>query len=119
MTITAKYAGKCSECGGAIHQGEQIEWSKGAGARHTKCGASTVATVPAAAGATHACAKCGATCKAQYPTCYRCSPAAKIAANTCKACGHVERRNARGYVDGDWVRNGECQSCREERQMGY
>jgi len=38
----------------------------------------------------------------------------------CKVCGHVERRNARGYVDGDRIlRSGECQSCYEERKMGY
>jgi hypothetical protein len=38
----------------------------------------------------------------------------------CVACGHVERRNARGYVDGDRIlRSGECQSCYEERRMGY
>lgn len=39
---------------------------------------------------------------------------------TCRVCGHVERRNARGYVDGDRIlRSGECQSCYEERKMGY
>jgi len=38
----------------------------------------------------------------------------------CVVCGHVERRNARGYVDGDRIlRSGECQSCYEERKMGY
>ena len=40
--------------------------------------------------------------------------------NRCKVCGHVERRNARGYVEGDRIlRSGECQSCYEERKMGY
>lgn len=43
MTITARYDGKCSECGGHIHAGEQIEWSKGAGARHIKCGSAATA----------------------------------------------------------------------------
>ena len=38
----------------------------------------------------------------------------------CVVCGRVERRNSRGYVDGDRIlRSGECQSCYEERQMGY
>lgn len=38
----------------------------------------------------------------------------------CVVCGHVERRNSRGYVDGDRIlRSGECQSCYEERKMGY
>ena len=75
MTITAKYPGKCSECGGSIHAGEQIEWSKGAGAKHTKCGASTV---PVASAASGKCTKCGAACKPQYQTCYRCSTAGKV-----------------------------------------
>lgn len=39
---------------------------------------------------------------------------------TCRVCGHVERRNARGYPIGDRIlRSGECQSCYEERKMGY
>lgn len=38
----------------------------------------------------------------------------------CIACGHVEHRNSRGYVVGDRIlRSGECQSCYEERKMGY
>jgi hypothetical protein len=37
MTITAKYAGRCSVCGGTIGVGEQIEWSKGEAARHEAC----------------------------------------------------------------------------------
>lgn len=61
------------------------------------------------------CRKCGRSCKPGYSTCYGCSPASK----TCQSCGHVERRNSRGYVEGDWVRGGECQSCSEERKMGY
>lgn len=59
--------------------------------------------------------RCGRQCSPGYSTCYHCSTASK----TCRSCGHVERRNRRGYVEGDWVRGGECQSCREERQMGY
>jgi len=37
MTITAKYPGRCTKCGGHIAAGEQIEWEKGAGASHVKC----------------------------------------------------------------------------------
>lgn len=29
MTITAKYAGRCAVCGGAIRPGSKIEWSRG------------------------------------------------------------------------------------------
>lgn len=40
--------------------------------------------------------------------------------NKCKVCGHVARRNSRGYPIGDRIlRSGECQSCFEERKMGY
>ncbi|MFA5186360.1 MAG: hypothetical protein WC551_07795 [Patescibacteria group bacterium] len=37
MTITAKYSGKCSVCGGHICAGETIEWKKGQPARHPGC----------------------------------------------------------------------------------
>lgn len=38
----------------------------------------------------------------------------------CTVCGHVERRDRRGYPIGDRIlRSGECQSCYEERRMGY
>jgi hypothetical protein len=37
MNITSKYAGKCKGCGGAIAVGEQIEWARDTGARHTRC----------------------------------------------------------------------------------
>lgn len=37
MTITAKYPGKCTKCGGSIKPGEKIEWEKGKGAYHVKC----------------------------------------------------------------------------------
>jgi hypothetical protein len=37
MTITAKYPGKCRRCGGAIAQGERIEWVKGGGSSHVSC----------------------------------------------------------------------------------
>ena len=37
MTITAKYNGKCSKCGGRINAGETIEWEKGSGASHVTC----------------------------------------------------------------------------------
>jgi hypothetical protein len=38
----------------------------------------------------------------------------------CRICGHVERRDSRGYLQGDPIyKSGECQSCYEERKMGY
>lgn len=37
MTITAKFAGRCTKCGGHIAVGAQIEWERTAGARHLKC----------------------------------------------------------------------------------
>ena len=40
--------------------------------------------------------------------------------NKCKVCGYVARTNSRGYWAGDKIlRSGECQSCYEERKMGY
>ena len=46
--------------------------------------------------------------------------ARRHAPSKCRCCGHVERRDARGYVVGDRIlRSGECQSCREERKGGY
>jgi hypothetical protein len=47
MTITAKYAGRCSECGGQIRVGQQIEWHRGAGSKHTSCGAGSEAKTSA------------------------------------------------------------------------
>lgn len=37
MTITAKYAGRCAACGGAIRVGEPIEWSRGGPTTHAGC----------------------------------------------------------------------------------
>jgi len=37
MTITAKFAGRCTRCGGRFPVGEKIEWKHGAGAKHVKC----------------------------------------------------------------------------------
>jgi hypothetical protein len=38
----------------------------------------------------------------------------------CQTCGHIELRDSRGYPIGDRIlRSGECQSCFEERKMGY
>jgi len=94
MTITAKYPSKCAACGGAVAAGERIEWSKGSPARHTECPDS-----PSPA-------------PAQQKRAYR--------PTTCTMCGHVERHDRRGYPIGDRVlRSGECQSCYEERKMGY
>lgn len=39
--MIAKYDGTCRSCGGAIEAGEEIKWSRGAGARHINCGASS------------------------------------------------------------------------------
>jgi hypothetical protein len=41
MTIRAKYQGKCNRCGGVIRVGEEIEWSRSAGASHVKCAANS------------------------------------------------------------------------------
>ena len=96
MTITARYPAKCSACGQDITPGQQIEWSKGQPVRHTTCGASTTSVAPTA------------------------TPKRAYRPRKCVACGHVEHRNSRGYVDGDRIlRSGECQSCYEERKMGY
>lgn len=42
MTITARYAGRCTTCGQAITPGQQIEWARGA-SRHTTCPTTTTA----------------------------------------------------------------------------
>lgn len=120
MVITAKFSSRCPCCQQTIAVGSKIEWSKGRPAQHVACGLATDVAIrpdsgPSVASTDGRCRKCGCACKTGYSTCYSCSSASK----TCRACGHVERRNARGYVEGDWVRNGECQSCREERAMGY
>lgn len=127
MIITAKFASTCPACSKPIAVGAKVEWSKGSKAAHVDCSAVAPASGPQLASTVgsctkchgRSCTKCHGPCKAGYTTCYRCSPAAKLAAKTCKICGHVERRNSRGYVDGSWVRGGECQDCREERAMGY
>lgn len=39
MTISAKFPSKCSECGGRVFKGDEIEWTRGVkGVRHTNCG---------------------------------------------------------------------------------
>lgn len=44
MTITARYASQCSQCGQTIQPGQQIEWERGSKiVRHTDCSA-TAAT---------------------------------------------------------------------------
>jgi hypothetical protein len=35
--MEARYPGKCTSCGGAIHTGQKIFWERGNGARHVKC----------------------------------------------------------------------------------
>ncbi len=38
MTITAKYPGRCTECGGAIKPGDRIDWDRNTKAtRHVEC----------------------------------------------------------------------------------
>ena len=37
MSITAKYPGKCTKCGGHIAAGEKIDWDRGRGASHCNC----------------------------------------------------------------------------------
>jgi hypothetical protein len=38
MTITSKYEGKCRNCGGAVHVGDSVEWTKGQkGVAHAVC----------------------------------------------------------------------------------
>ncbi len=49
-TIIAKFPGKCSECGGRISAGAQIEWTKGEGARHVKCASGEVEAAKAEPG---------------------------------------------------------------------
>lgn len=47
-TMTAKFPGRCTKCGGSFQAGTQIDWRKGAGASHVRCGSSTVSsTAPA------------------------------------------------------------------------
>lgn len=41
--ITAKYSGKCIDCGGVIPSGTQCTWAAGEGVRHLKCPAAEVA----------------------------------------------------------------------------
>lgn len=47
MTIRAKFASTCPDCGRAIEVGSEIEWERGSKARHTDC--SIAAAAPAAA----------------------------------------------------------------------
>lgn len=47
MTITAKYAGKCSVCGGSFAAGARIEWAKGAGSKHAGCAGQAAKVAPA------------------------------------------------------------------------
>lgn len=86
MTITAKYAGKCTKCEKSIHPGDRIEWTKGSKSYHTDCSAdpsSKTAATPSR------------------------SPYRR---RVCVECGMPEFG-----IDSD----GECQGCRDEREMGY
>jgi hypothetical protein len=50
MTLTAKFSGKCTKCGGVIPAGMKCEWERGAGVRHVgECPkAAQAAAAPAA-----------------------------------------------------------------------
>lgn len=37
MLMTAKFGGRCRECGGTIRAGEKIDWAKGRGVAHVAC----------------------------------------------------------------------------------
>jgi len=37
MIMIAKQDGHCEECGQVIFEGDEIEWSQSAGARHPQC----------------------------------------------------------------------------------
>jgi hypothetical protein len=53
--ITAKYSGKCIDCGGVVLSGTQCSWAQGEGVRHLKCPAAEVASnnsVPATSNGT-------------------------------------------------------------------
>lgn len=112
MIITAKFTSTCPKCNSQIASGTKVEWSKGTQATHVDCGSAKAAAENVA---TSAVCRCGRPKKEQYATCFRCSPASR----KCQTCGRIEQRNARGYLEGGWVRNGECQDCYEERKMGY
>lgn len=43
MTMAAKFAGRCRECGGQIRVGESIDWEKARGAKHVTCGTTRAA----------------------------------------------------------------------------
>jgi hypothetical protein len=47
MTITARYAGTCKRCGGALAQGTQIEWTRAGGATHIGACPARAAAAPA------------------------------------------------------------------------
>jgi len=50
MTITAKYPGRCSVCGGPVSPGQQVEWSKAdKTVRHLNCDTAVAPTPEAAA----------------------------------------------------------------------
>lgn len=85
MTMTARYAGKCSKCGGRVLPGQQIDWNKGTHAtQHIACPAQSVkaravnaqpsgcthSRPHAASGAAKHCWECG--CAYHGRTCPRC-----------------------------------------------
>lgn len=46
MILTAKFDGRCRECGGVVRGGEQCEWERGEGVKHLRCPEVIQATVP-------------------------------------------------------------------------
>lgn len=42
-TLSAKFAGTCPVCRGAIHVGQPVLWAPGQKARHTSCGSTPAA----------------------------------------------------------------------------
>lgn len=112
MTITAKYAATCATCRQPIRPGQQIEWSKGAPARHTPCGMAAAAPPPvssptATPAPTAGVCACGSPTKAGYTRCYRCYQ--RTSPNrTCGTCGGTAGTRGRyGQYSG-----GTCQCCR-------
>jgi hypothetical protein len=72
MVITAKFASTCPSCSKAIAVGSKVEWEKGSRARHVDC-SSAISAISAPTMKPGTCARCGASCKAQYRTCFACS----------------------------------------------
>ena len=111
MSITAKFAGRCTRCTHSIVVGSTIEWQKGVGSHHVDC-ARAVATATAGAGAATTTTRapgrcaCGRAITGSYTRCYRC--AERAGAVKCSTCGGTPGTRGRyGQYTG-----GSCQCCR-------